>query len=210
MDKQTRERVERVLGRRMLHDDQPPVSFPQTQTGVQEGARPSKPPTGPEIIRFEMWCSVTGRSFVVLAERHANTLLMKSNEPPAATGEAGHGPSPTALGSFSLDCHRDWPGCPHCGAREGFGGLRLAWVCARRGCGSPIHCCGNRDGRYRCACGIVEERSFVTVPAVPVHGASSPSSTLGARTQRASTTPALAPASKGALPPPSPRLPFRR
>lgn len=113
----------------------------------------------PELFRFEMWCSKTGKPFLALAERHDKTLWLIGNER-AGTERAGSAWQP-GYQHFEIDAHPAWC-CPWCGTREdeGHDFLRLLWQCVDPACGAPIHCCGSRRGLFHCACGQRVARKF--------------------------------------------------
>lgn len=123
---------------------------------------------GPELIRYVKNCSVHVRPFLVVAEAHGDRLRMRRNETMPAGGRNSGGPvsSPPSLGSFSFD-PGDWPGCPHCGARDNPAhNLTIFWRCG--GCGG-FNCAGDRGGSFHCACGVVATW-FETVEKFEVRG----------------------------------------
>jgi ribosomal protein L37AE/L43A len=153
---------------------------------------------------------VTGKGFTVVAVREGtDTLRMLRNEVVGGAGAGtgnGRDEKPASLGSFRIEAG-EWPGCPHCGTTDNSrNAVGLLWVCDRWGCGHPVHCTGSREGRFRCACGIVEERTFVRVETMPVHGSARGPAELGQRGSRA----ALAAPAGDSLAPPSARLAFRK
>lgn len=113
-------------------------------------------------IRFSAWCALTGRPFlIVAAPEGADSVRILRSELPACDGDApvvSYLPPPP---SSKRILRGKWSGCPHCGTTctQGVGAL---WVCENDGCEGPLHCAGNREGRYRCACGIVEPRQFAS------------------------------------------------
>jgi hypothetical protein len=129
------------------------------------------PAPGPQLIRFAMNCSVTVRPFLVVAEAHGDRLRMRRNELLQAGGRNSGGPvaAVPSLGSFSFDA-ADWPGCPHCGARDNPAyDLNTFWMCAR--CGG-FNCAGNdRRGVFRCACGHAHAGGFYRQEFFDVRGA---------------------------------------
>jgi hypothetical protein len=202
MDESLRERVGRLIGRTVELEDKSSTAKPSRHLSTARANVASLPVTGPEIVRVEMWCSVTGRSFIAVGETLGSSLVIKRNEGPSH-GPTGPAVPMIALGNFQMTSDAQWPGCPHCGARCDDADA-FAWVCAKN-CGSPIHCVGSRNGLQRCACGIVDKRNFVAAQSVEVRGAIARRPT-GRSQQNVSAGPALPPPSAGALPPPSGRL----
>jgi hypothetical protein len=159
-------------------------------------AVPDRAP-GPELVRYVMNCSVHVRPFLVVAERHGDRLRMRRNETVPAGGRGG-GPAPPSLGSFSFDA-ADWPGCPHCGARDNPAhNMHAFWGCSS--CGG-FNCTGDSGGYWRCACGVVAT-SFYTVEKFEVRGMRG---AQGATPPRSAPSPAMRPAPFVA-PAPAPRF----
>jgi len=169
-------------------------------------ARQSAAPRNSDLIRVLFNCAAHVEPFVVVTELHgephewADWLTMLSNEVVAQAGGYGGPVSPPAsLGSFSFDLG-NWPGCPHCGAREnrehGIGGF---WRCGE--CGG-FNCLGpDRRGRFHCACGVVVTGGFEPCKFFEVHGS---------RSMAASAPPLQSPRPSAAVPRPAPlasRLP---
>jgi hypothetical protein len=121
-----------------------------------------------EMLRFEMWCSKTGKPFIAVAERHGKTLWLIGNER-AGKELAGSAWQPGS-DYFEIDADPAWC-CPWCGTREDrrHDFLRLFWTCTDPACGEPIHCCGSRRGLFECACGQRMSRSFVRVDVFRVY-----------------------------------------
>jgi hypothetical protein len=144
---------------------------------------------GPELIRYLMNCSAYVRPFVVVAEAHGDRLRMRRNEVVQAGSYGGAPVSAAALGSFSFDA-ADWPGCPHCGARDNPAhDLRTFWMCSS--CGG-FNCAGtDRLGSFRCACGNITSGGFYSVEKFAVRGVRA----------AASATPRAAPSPAGAIRP---------
>ena len=143
---------------------------PALRDGRSAGTARSAP--APELIQIPIWCSVTGRAFVAVAERQGDVLVIIRNAMPSTgTGSGGGAAPPRLLGSFGF-ADGGWPGCPHCGAKDNPAHhLGMFWVCILPGCHSAIHCAGDHRGKFRCACGKVEARTFQVVVSVDVHGA---------------------------------------
>lgn len=111
------------------------------------------------LVRFEMWCSRTGKAFLAVAERHGETLYLVGNEKP--DGEIAGSGWPGGYSHFAIDAAPGWC-CPWCGVREdpSHEFLRLIWECGGVGCGAPLHCCGSSRGVFLCACGMRARRGF--------------------------------------------------
>ncbi|MGE0290445.1 MAG: hypothetical protein AB7F35_25435 [Acetobacteraceae bacterium] len=135
---------------------------------------PAPPPPAPaprvERVRIQAHCCATGKSNVILAERRDNALRFIGNEQPGA-GRGG-GALPAFLsGTYAIDLN-GWA-CPHCNAAS-------MWICHCGKFDGVAHCDGNRNGLYRCACGRVEERSFVESDSFELRGQSMGTGTSGA------------------------------
>jgi hypothetical protein len=114
---------------------------------------------GAPLVRFELWCSRTGRPFLAVAERHGDTLYLVGNE--KADGEVAGSGWPGGYNYFAIDAAPEWR-CPWCGVREdpSHEFLRLIWECGESACGAPLHCCGSSRGIFLCACGMRSRRGF--------------------------------------------------
>jgi hypothetical protein len=166
--------------------------------------------TGPEILRFPMWCSVSHQAFVVVAERQGDTLRMLRNELPAgrSAGSGGGLPPMPALGTFKI-VDGGWPGCPHCGAKNNAADrLWLFWACYGESCGAPIHCAGERNGISICACGKAAARFFTVAERFVVRHAAAPTPTATAPYAPAAMAPYV-PETRIAPAPAAGRLTFR-
>jgi hypothetical protein len=138
--------------------------------------------SGPQIIRIAFNCSVRPRAFVVVTERHGDTLHMLRNE--VAQGGSYSGPvtAPAILGSFRFD-RTIWPGCPHCGTRENIRyNVCGFWTC--NDCGG-FNCPGHgRWGGFHCSCGRVAtsfvRHEFFTVRGTAQAAAEAPRVSSGA------------------------------
>lgn len=109
-----------------------------------------------ELFRFEMWCSLTGKPFVAVAEVHGKNLFVLVNE------EAKHRASTFEPGyqMYSVEVSPDWA-CPWCKTREGHQDfLGSIWECTEPACGHVLHCAGSKRNRFRCACGQIAPRVF--------------------------------------------------
>jgi hypothetical protein len=109
-----------------------------------------------ELFRFEMWCSITGKPFVAVAEIHGKNLFVIANEEAthrATTFEPGYQ-------MYSVEVSPDWA-CLWCGTREGHQDfLGSIWECTEPACGHVLHCAGSKRNRFRCACGQIAPRVF--------------------------------------------------
>jgi hypothetical protein len=135
---------------------------PQEQPGypeIIEPARDLEQPIPAQLFRFEMWCSIHGKPFVAVAQRHHNALWLVGNE--RVTYRANGYGRPSEL--FVIAALPSWR-CYWCGAREGqIEFLDLFWVCNGHHCGTPYHCAGSQNGAVRCACGQYGLRKFVRI-----------------------------------------------
>jgi hypothetical protein len=105
-----------------------------------------------------------GQAFRV-AERHEKVLYLVDNEPASRMA----GSAVPGFNHYQIDAAPHWK-CPWCGAREGDQDfLRLFWTCSEAGCGNPIHCAGNRRGKFLCACGQRARRTFSRADVFPVY-----------------------------------------
>ena len=166
-------------------------------------------PRDGDLIRVLFNCSAKVRPFVVVTELHGEPhkwadwlTMLRNEEVPQSAGGYGGGPvsSPASLGSFSFDVG-DWPGCPHCGARENLAHNASGfWLCTA--CGGGMNCLGSdRRGQFHCACGRVVTGGFTPRKFFDVHGS---------RSSAASAPPLQSPRSSAAVPRPAPlasRLP---
>jgi hypothetical protein len=117
-----------------------------------------------ERVKLPMTCSVTGSTYVVIAERHGDKLHFVGHEiPPPGAGGAAKLPGRLS-GRYRIEAN-GWA-CPLC--RNAV----AVWLCDCDRMNGAMHCHGARGGRYRCACGRIEEREFESIPTVEVRGAS--------------------------------------
>ena len=163
-------------------------------------ARQSAAPRNGDLIRVVFNCSAYVRPFVVVTELHGEPdkwddwlMMLRSEElPQSAGGYGGPVSLPASLGSFSFHVG-DWPGCPHCGARENLAHDTSGfWLCTA--CGG-MNCLGtDRRGQFHCACGLIVTGGFTPGKSFDVHGsrsgaAASPPSTPLLRSPTAGARP---------------------
>jgi hypothetical protein len=140
----------------------------RAQAAVAAPSKPTllgtPPPTAPqgERVKLPLTCSARGVSCVVIAERRGDELHFLGHELPQA-GKAGAGHSPPRLSGQYRITLNGWT-CPFCSSDD-------IWLCNCSAMPDALHCCGTSGGRYRCACGKVEAREFVSVEKVDVRGA---------------------------------------
>jgi hypothetical protein len=132
--------------------------------GSVKRAMPPMPATTPRIerVRLPMTCSARGRTYIVIAERHGDTLRFVGHEMP----QGGNGPGSTdqLLGHYCID-ESSWA-CPFCSSARG------VWICECPRMDGAMHCMGTSGGRQYCACGRFEEHEFIDVEKIAVRGSS--------------------------------------
>jgi hypothetical protein len=134
------------------------ASSPKSTTFV--AASPPAPRV--ERVKVPITCSAVGNSYVVIAERRGDELRFVGHEMPG-TGGASRLPGRLS-GQYRIEL-AGWH-CPLCGDGN------AVWLCDCERMQGAMHCHGNTDGRYRCACGRIEERGFISVKTAEVRGTS--------------------------------------
>jgi hypothetical protein len=124
------------------------------------------PPPAPRVerVRLPMICSARGVSYVVIAERRGDELRFVGHELPQL-GPRDASRLPGRLSGQYRIADNGWA-CPLCANTAG------VWLCDCAEMSGAMHCLGTVAGRYRCACGRIEEREFVSIEAAEVRGAS--------------------------------------
>jgi hypothetical protein len=134
------------------------ISAPAKQTLV------AAPPPEPQVerVKLPMTCSASGASYVVIAERRGDELRFVGHEiPPPGPGGAARLPGRLS-GRYHIAAN-GWA-CPLCRNTD------AVWLCNCERMNGAMHCHGSDAGRYRCACGRVEAREFVSLETVEVRG----------------------------------------
>jgi hypothetical protein len=124
------------------------------------------PPPEPRVerVKLPVTCSVRGVSYVVIAERRGDELRFVGHESPQP-GPRGASRLPGRL-SGQYRIVDNGSACPLCANTAG------VWLCDCAEMGGAMHCLGTVAGRYRCACGRIEEREFFSIETAEVRGAS--------------------------------------
>jgi hypothetical protein len=148
-------------GAKLLARAQAAISAPPKQALV--AAHPPPPTPRAELVKVPVTCSAGGGSYVVVAERRGDELRFVGHEMPPGPGGAPRLPGRLS-GEYRID-RKGWA-CPLCANTDG------VWLCECERMNGAMHCSGNSGGRYRCACGRLEEREFVNVKTIEVRGAS--------------------------------------
>lgn len=147
------------------------ISAPPKQTLV--AAPPPAPQVEPEPqverVKVPMTCSASGTSYVVIAERRGDELRFVGHEIPAP-GPGGAARLPGRLSGRYHIAANGWA-CPLCRNTD------AVWLCNCERMNGAMHCHGSDAGRFRCACGRVEAREFVSVETVEVLGSAVASTT---------------------------------
>jgi hypothetical protein len=126
------------------------------------------PPREPhaEMVRLPMACSMTGGTFVVIAERNGDRLRFVGHEMPRTRQDAEYRPG-LLSGDYKIETAADWM-CPICRSSAS----QQIWTCHCTEFFGALHCGGMRGRARFCACGRLEERQLVTAESLQVRGVS--------------------------------------
>src|SRR3954447_20483861 len=135
--------------------------LPQTHAAASPVNKPSA-----KLMCLPATCSATARrSYILIAEQRDDRLLILRHEMPQARNSGDLSQSSLLSGQYKMEFPKGWT-CPLCRSSD------RIWLCNCAAFFGAIHCCGNSDGRYHCACGGFEYRTFHQAEKVDVRGAS--------------------------------------